>query len=78
MPIESTISTTSEPKEQSFPCLMQHKLSDIIVLFVEYGKGTVIGAYLPNYEKNIGYYSSLFSMEEFEPFHGEITLKNSL
>lgn len=60
-------------KDLEFPRLMKASNPDNIVLMTEYGKGVVL---FSSIEYEIGYLSSIWNMDIFSDFDGEITLKN--
>jgi len=59
-----------------FPMLMFSKVSGNIVLFFELGKGTIVYIGNDNKDWKFGQYVTGWSMSNFEPFFGEITLTN--
>jgi len=75
---------TSTNKDYTFPCLMkynnaEHNINDFIVLFTSRTNGTVVHVYEPDNEnikdpRKLGEYSTIWSIEFFQPFDGEITL----
>ena len=67
--------TVGEQKPQSqkpFPKLM--KSDDIIVLFYEASKGTVLSE---NDVWSLGHHSTSWDIEQFSDYEGTITLKNA-
>ena len=62
-----------EQKEITYPCLMEYKDSDLIVLFYTKLKGIVL---IGNISYKKGDYSDTWNMRAFQPFHGTITLQN--
>ena len=62
-----------EQKEITYPCLMQSKYNELIVLFHNEGNGIVVR---PNKDFNERSDLSGWNMENFKPFHGTITLQN--
>lgn len=73
------LKSTHKPKEVKtpieYPCLMITK-GGKIVLFKEYGKGTIVVPRINNIcnDHLIGYYSEHWAMQDFEPYKGEITI----
>lgn len=66
------ITVKQQQKPIKYPCLM--KSDELIVFFIKKGKGVVLAE---DDIYNTGDYEDDFSMKYFEPFDGEITLKNS-
>ncbi len=62
-----------EQKSLSYPKLMVHKSYGYIVLFNADHHGTLISC---EFESEIGTYSGPFDMDNFNDFHGEVTLSN--
>jgi hypothetical protein len=58
-----------EDKQLEFPCLMI--LDNLIVLFTEHNKGTVVGG-----GTSLGHYSDEWDMDAFKPFHETVELSN--
>ena len=56
--------------EHEYPCL-KIASSGLVVLFTEYGHGTVI---VENIYHSIGTYSPIWKMEDFKPFKGTVEL----
>lgn len=56
-----------------FPKLMKHNREELIILFLDYGKGTVV---FDCNRTNIGYQSSTWPMGEYADFNGKVTLSN--
>lgn len=66
-------------KEASFPKLMETTLTMggyIIVLFSDYGVGTVVYLSKESFTYNIGQVKSTWNMPKFKDFSGTITLEN--
>lgn len=76
--IDATIHETTRYENESWPKLMcSQTREDFIVIFSSPGVGTVLcdtDRALKPYP--VGYYATDWDMRTFEPFHGEITLKN--
>jgi hypothetical protein len=62
-----------EQKEITYPCLMQSKYNELIVLFHSEGRGMVVR---PNKDFNESSDIRGWNMDNFKPFHGTITLQN--
>jgi hypothetical protein len=56
-------------EKPGFPCLMI--LDNLIVLFADAGRGTVVGGGI-----SLGHYSDEWDMDAFEPFHETVELSN--
>ena len=61
---------------QKFPLLMISKESGNIVLFTKTNWGTILLATKQETDHQLGYHSTCWNMDYFEPFMGEITLTN--
>lgn len=57
-------------KSNQYPLLMKSKVNGIIVLFKNHKKGFIISG------NDIGGYMFNWDMNEFEPFDGEVVLRN--
>lgn len=58
-----------------FPCIMQSaNANDLIVLFVDWEEGLILKSDNDKYQTNT--MNLAFSMEDFSPFVGSITLSN--
>jgi hypothetical protein len=68
-------STLASPEPSSFPCIMQSTVNDLIVLFMDRGRGTVVNKGTAIYE--IGHYSDGWEFSQFVPYAGTITLRNA-
>lgn len=67
------VEVKNKVNEVKYPCLMESNLEQI-VLFVSNKIGTLV--YVGNSTCEVGDYSEQWHMPSFEPFDGEITLKN--
>ena len=56
-----------------YPCLMQWKYGDLLVLFTSYTKGTVVFA---GNGHQVGHYSTDWQHYKFKPFKGKLVLSN--
>ena len=56
-----------------YPCLMQWKSGDLLVLFTSYTKGTVV---FEGDGHSMGYYSNSWQHGNFKPFKGKLVLSN--
>jgi hypothetical protein len=66
--------TVSEPKAGiKYPCLMIGSRTGVIVLFNNYGEGTVVNE--TEYH-DTGYASEDWDMSQFTPYNGTVTLQN--
>jgi hypothetical protein len=68
-------STLASPEPSSFPYIMQSTINELIVLFWDRGRGTVMSTGNSHYE--IGYYSDGWEFSQFVPYAGTITLRNA-
>lgn len=58
-------------ERETYPCLKIERVTDLVVLFTSSKCGTVVskGKQMP-----FGQYYSTWYPEDFEPFHGRVTL----
>ena len=56
-----------------YPCLMQWKCGDLLVLFTSYTKGTVV---FEDAGYKVGYYTNDWQYMNFKPFKGKLVLSN--
>ena len=56
-----------------YPCLMQWKHGDLLVLFTSYTKGTVV---FEGDGHPVGHYSDNWQFGNFNPFKGKLVLSN--
>lgn len=71
--MQSKIVEKEVEKNVEYPCLMKSTEEDIVVLFTEKDKGTLL---CKTAIYNAGEYSTDWDMEQFHPFNGSITLSN--
>lgn len=67
-------STFVEKSTERYPCIMRRKDTNTLVLFTKRGAGVVIAVSVPSPEAELGWYTEMWLMEHFEPFHGSVTL----
>lgn len=76
--MKSTVTPRDEKSAITYPCLMKWKGGDMIVLFINKSEGSVIYNRGPitSSSRMLGEHDDGFSMNQFEPFHGTVTMEN--
>ena len=73
MAVKAEVKAAAE-RVHKYPKLMKSTVSDLVVLFNEYGSGTVVVA---DAFSSLGAHEDTYwDMDVFEDFHGSITLSN--
>lgn len=72
--MKSTVNCVDDTQEIKYPCLMEGKLTNMVVLFIAPRDGTVV--YTGDSIWNEGFYTNTWHMDSFTPFNGTITLEN--
>ena len=68
------VKNESEPKELPFPKLMYSKDDELLVLFIDYGRGILMSDERQLYRKESIHYSTDWGMSAFTDFKGSITI----
>ena len=74
--MKTTVNANPCKKEPTFPCLMQSKITDNIVLFTSATEGTLISVG-QNTNHALGQHKGDWWENNFKPFSGSICLENS-
>lgn len=70
------IKTRVQEKNKNFPKLMKLKNDDLVLLMTNENSGTVMVTDNKNINK-VGYYSNIWTINDFIDFEGKITLSNT-
>ena len=76
--ITSKLSKNTEKQRIQYPCIMQSTISGTVVIFESIHSGTILIKVEEKEYGEIGYHENEWSMDNFVPITGSITLTQEL